>query len=187
MSALWLGADCFCVVSLPLSKTLLDPLPWTAFFDQELSLDCSIPQERMRYHAYFNPPAASGPLFVAHHGAGSSGLSFATLASEIKRILPEAGILAPDARGHGETVLQHTSGCPPQLDFSFATLSRDLESVIRATQEKMGWSELPGIILVGHSLGGAVVTDLAKRGPLGDKVLGYAVLDVVEGQFVIHF
>jgi len=38
------------------------------------------------------------------------------------------------------------------------------------------------MILVGHSLGGAVVTDLAKRGVLGTQVLlGYAVLDVVEG------
>jgi len=39
-------------------------------------------------------------------------------------------------------------------------------------------------VLVGHSLGGAVVTDVAKRGELGDKVLGYAVLDVVEGSAI---
>src|SRR5690606_21290646 len=37
------------------------------------------------------------------------------------------------------------------------------------------------IILVGHSLGGAVVTDLAKTGRLGTSLLAYAVLDVVEG------
>jgi protein phosphatase methylesterase 1 len=35
--------------------------------------------------------------------------------------------------------------------------------------------------LVGHSLGGAVVTDLAVSDKLGKAVLGYAVLDVVEG------
>jgi len=37
------------------------------------------------------------------------------------------------------------------------------------------------MVLVGHSLGGAVVTDVAKSGKLGTNVLGYAVLDVVEG------
>jgi hypothetical protein len=34
---------------------------------------------------------------------------------------------------------------------------------------------------VGHSLGGAVVTHVANKGSLGSKMLGYAVLDVVEG------
>ena len=41
---------------------------------------------------------------------------------------------------------------------------------------------MPDLILVGHSLGGAVVTDLAKKGGLGSKILGFAVLDVVEGE-----
>lgn len=40
---------------------------------------------------------------------------------------------------------------------------------------------MPDVILVGHSLGGAVVTEVAKRGALGKAVQGYAVLDVVEG------
>ncbi len=37
------------------------------------------------------------------------------------------------------------------------------------------------MVLVGHSLGGAVVADVAKSGKLGTNVLGYSVLDVVEG------
>ncbi|KAK8020968.1 hypothetical protein PG990_006106 [Apiospora arundinis] len=49
------------------------------------------------------------------------------------------------------------------------------------TKAEMKWSELPPIILVGHSLGGAVVTELAKSAQLGNALLGYAVLDVVEG------
>ncbi|KAL2053964.1 hypothetical protein ABVK25_005893 [Lepraria finkii] len=48
----------------------------------------------------------------------------------------------------------------------------------------MNWSELPGLLLIGHSLGGAVVTDLAKSGKLGNTVLGFAVLDVVEGSAI---
>lgn len=54
--------------------------------------------------------------------------------------------------------------------------------MVRLVQEKMGWDDLPGCILVGHSLGGAVVVEVAKGGALGDKVLGFAVLDVVEGE-----
>jgi protein phosphatase methylesterase 1 len=129
-----------------------------------------------------------------HHGAGMSGLSFAVMAAEIRRLLPEAGILAPDARGHGATTIATATeaaaaastfvpsdGERPALDMSLATLSADMVDVVRLVQEKLGWAQLPAIVLVGHSLGGAVVTEVAKSGALGDKVLGYAVLDVVEG------
>jgi protein phosphatase methylesterase 1 len=53
--------------------------------------------------------------------------------------------------------------------------------MIQSTKEQMKWEQLPPIMLVGHSLGGAVVTDLAFTGKLGTSILGYAVLDVVEG------
>lgn len=112
-----------------------------------------------------------------HHGAGSSGLSFAVVGSEIRKKLPSAGILSLDARGHGSTV---TTGDTP-LDYGLETLRVDLLSVIQHTQQQMGWKELPPIVLVGHSLGGAVVTDLAKSFALGNSLLGYTVLDVVEG------
>ena len=59
-----------------------------------------------------------------------------------------------------------------------------MATVVRLTQAKMGWAELPGLILVGHSLGGAVVVDVAKEGKLGNAVLGFAVLDVVEGMYI---
>lgn len=112
-----------------------------------------------------------------HHGAGSSGLSFAVVGSEIRKRLPSAGILSLDARGHGLTV---THGDSP-LAYSLETLRTDLFSVVQQTQAQMGWKALPPIVLVGHSLGGAVVTDLAKSYALGNSVLGYTVLDVVEG------
>ena len=112
-----------------------------------------------------------------HHGAGSSGLSFAVVGAEIRKRLPSAGILSVDARGHGSTVVP---GDAP-LDLNLETLRNDLLSAIEQTQAQMGWKELPPIVLVGHSLGGAVVTDLARSSTLGSSILGYAVLDVVEG------
>lgn len=112
-----------------------------------------------------------------HHGAGSSGLSFAVVGSEIRKRLPSAGILSLDARGHGSTI---TPGNAP-FDYSLKTLRADLLSVIEQTRLQMGWQQLPPIVLVGHSLGGAVVTDLAQSYALGNSLLGYTVLDVVEG------
>jgi protein phosphatase methylesterase 1 len=103
------------------------------------------------------------------------------LTAEIRKRLPSAGILSLDARGHGSTII---SPDPETMDLSLETLSTDLLSVIESTKSQMGWPELPPIVLIGHSLGGAVVTDVAKGGKLGNAVLGYAVLDVVEGSAI---
>lgn len=73
------------------------------------------------------------------------------------------------------------AGDAPPLDYGLETLRNDLLAVIEQTRAQMRWKELPPIVLVGHSLGGAVVTDLAQSGALGSALLGYAVLDVVEG------
>lgn len=161
-------------------SSTLEPLPWSSFFSQELYLDRSSSEERVVYHAYFTPPSISGPLFVTHHGAGSTGRSFAALAAAIKERLPAAGMLSPDARGHGDTVVEGADE-GSALDLSLATLSRDAIEVVQSVREKLGWSQLPPIVLVGHSLGGAVVTEVARSRALGDQLLGHAVLDVVEG------
>ncbi|KAK3335585.1 Alpha/Beta hydrolase protein [Cercophora scortea] len=159
----------------------LDPIPWTTYFERELFLP-SPTSPGTTHHAYLTSPVSAGPLFVMHHGAGSSGLSFAVLSAEIRKRLPTAGILAPDARGHGSTTTTTSDKSP---DLSLPTLSADLLSIILLTQKEMGWPTLPPIILVGHSLGGAVVVDLACSNtlpqPQSQSLLGYAVLDVVEG------
>ena len=123
---------------------------------------------------------------MTHHGAGSSGLSFALFASEVRKAIPKCGILSLDARGHGETVVdppgQTTND--PNMDLALETLSRDLFDIIQLIRKKMEWSTLPDLVLIGHSLGGAVVTDLAMSGKLEKSLLGYAVLDVVEGSAI---
>ncbi|KAL9109629.1 MAG: hypothetical protein Q9187_008142, partial [Circinaria calcarea] len=176
-------------------RNALDKLPWSDFFAQEFHLERKTDELKIVHHVYLTPPVAKGPLFVTHHGAGSSGLSFAVCASEIRKVLPNAGVLSLDAREHGETTIQDMQGDSQAsttkdkdvYNLALETLSDDLIHVIRLTQEKMAWPELPGLVLVGHSLGGAVVTEAAKSGRLGNAVLGYAVLDVVEGQFHLPF
>jgi protein phosphatase methylesterase 1 len=164
------------------NRRTLDQIPWTTFFERELFLESTTGSVTITHHAYLTSPVgAAAPLFVTHHGAGSSGLSFAVLTAEIRKRLPSAGILSLDARGHGSTKI---SPEPNTLDLSLETLSEDLVWVIDKTKTQMGWKEMPLLILIGHSLGGAVVTDVAKNGKLGNAVLGYAVLDVVEGSAI---
>ena len=172
----------------PSGTRTLDPLPWNDYFARELYLKVSRRTENAIYHAYIIPPADKGPLLVTHHGAGSSALSFALFAFEVRKALPNAGVLSLDARGHGETVIEPlgSQSNDASLDLSLETLSQDLLDVIYMTQAQMAWQELPGLVLVGHSLGGAVVTNVAVSGKLGDAVLGYAVLDVVEGMRSKH-
>ncbi|ODQ51048.1 protein phosphatase methylesterase [Saitoella complicata NRRL Y-17804] len=162
---------------IPTSDT--EPLPWSDFFAHELDLHPD-PSSPSTFRMYYNPPnSITGPLFVAHHGAGSSALSFGLLASEIQRLMAgKAGFLCFDARGHGSTQVEN------EHDLSLLTLGDDMAAVVGAVQTKFGWEKLPDIVLVGHSLGGAVVTDLANRRLLGPAVMGVAVFDVVEGSAI---
>ncbi|KAI1005941.1 Protein phosphatase methylesterase 1 [Podosphaera aphanis] len=159
----------------------LSPIPWTECFQRELFIESKTEFITVTHHAYLTSPLGAAPLFITHHGAGSSGLSFALLATEIRKKLPLAGILSLDARGHG-----HTKISPKQdkVDLSIETLGNDLLLVLDETMKQMQWNQLPPLVLLGHSLGGAVITDIAVSGRLGDHLLGYVVIDVVEGSAI---
>lgn len=177
-------------VSTPKKKSL-EPIPWTLYFERELFLENTTAEGlAINHHVYLTSPTGTAPLFVTHHGAGSSGLSFAAVTSEIRKLLPEAGILSLDARGHGSTTTIYENSPPgdsPSEDLSLSTLSSDLLIVIQKTSQTMSWTTLPPLILIGHSLGGAVITDFVinKSAALpSGTILGYAVLDVVEGSAI---
>ena len=159
---------------------------WTNFFDQELNLEKRLDESTTaHYHAYITPPSnpAKDPLFVCHHGAGSSALTFALFARQIRSHLPTAGILSLSARGHGSSIIQTATGQEAPADYSLATLTNDALATLLATQSHFSWPKLPPLLLIGHSLGGAIVTDLATThgSLLAPTLIGYAVLDVVEG------
>jgi protein phosphatase methylesterase 1 len=157
-------------------------LPWDDFFAQQLFFEQKTASDIIRHHAYLTPPSAGGPLVVTHHGAGSSGLSFAIFTAELLKILPNAGVLSLDARGHGQTTTTTASGeFLLSQDYSLPILAADLAFVVNAAKAHMQWNTLPDIILLGHSLGGAVVTEVAHTRLLGPSLLAFAVLDVVEG------
>ncbi|KAK0534862.1 Protein phosphatase methylesterase 1 [Tilletia horrida] len=130
-----------------------------------------------------------GTVFVLHHGAGFSGLSYALAAREITRQTKgKAGVLSIDCRGHGRTKVEPAESA---TDMSLATLSSDLVLVLRtlfaSSTDAKPW---PKLLLVGHSMGGSVVTKAVEQlvatassspAPKRVSVLGLAVLDVVEG------
>lgn len=157
-------------------------LHWSDYFAQEFYLErpASGTSSHAKFHVYLTPPATpKANLLVLHHGAGSSALSFALFAKEVRKSMPEVGILAVEARDHGSVVWDAEGHV--DNDLSVHVLGQDLMDMVQLTKTRMGWTELPTVVLIGHSLGGAVVTHVANAGLLGNKLLGYSVLDVVEG------
>ncbi|KAH7060619.1 protein phosphatase methylesterase 1 [Macrophomina phaseolina] len=158
---------------------------WTQYFSQELYLEHhdATTGQHAQYHIYMTPAAKpQAPLLVLHHGAGSSALTWALFALEVRRLMPEVGVLAVEAREHGSVV--HNADGSINGELTVANLAGDLCRMVTLAAAKLGLAQdrpLPQLLLVGHSLGGAVVTETAKSGALGASVLGYAVLDVVEG------
>lgn len=158
-------------------------LHWSDYFAQEFYLEkppSPSSNSHAKFHVYLTPPVTpKANLLVLHHGAGSSALSFALFAREVRKLMPEVGVLAVEAREHGSVVWDAEGHVDNNL--SVDVLGQDLIDMVHLTKTKMGWGDLPTVVLIGHSLGGAVVTHVANKGSLGNKLLGYAVLDVVEG------
>lgn len=165
-------------------KSCLSPTTsWSVYFDQELFLETKYGNGQAKFHVYIKPALnLEAPFLVFHHGAGSSGMSFATLATEIRNIYPEVGILSVEARCHGSAVWNMNG--QTDEDMSLESLSNDMVQMIMLTKEKLGWNVMPRLILIGHSLGGAVITEVAKTGRLGQSLIAYAVIDVVEGSAI---
>jgi protein phosphatase methylesterase 1 len=161
------------------SKRSIPTSVWKDYFEQELYLEC--PSRHAEFHVYLTPPTnlSKDPLFVCHHGAGSSGLSFACFAKSLRRKMPDAGILSIDAREHGSIVEKQGD----TADFTLDTLAADMIEMVQLTQARL-WPEMPKLVLLGHSLGGAVVTRLARDGVFGAKLVGFGVIDVVEGSAI---
>uniref|UniRef100_A0A8B9KQZ2 protein phosphatase methylesterase-1 n=1 Tax=Astyanax mexicanus TaxID=7994 RepID=A0A8B9KQZ2_ASTMX len=110
-----------------------------------------------------------GPLLVLLHGGGHSALSWAVFTAAMTSRVT-CRVLAMDLRGHGVTQVRHAD------DLSTQTMSRDVANVVRATYGEVP----PPIVLVGHSMGGAIAVHAAS-GSLLPSVVGLVVIDVVEG------
>ncbi|XP_046852821.1 protein phosphatase methylesterase 1-like isoform X2 [Xenia sp. Carnegie-2017] len=111
----------------------------------------------------------SGPVLFLIHGGGFSSLTWSVFAVKMTA-LSHCQVIAMDCRGHGDT---HTSH---DYDLSIETLTNDVQSVIETLYPR----DPPAIILVGHSMGGAVVVHVVSQCLL-PSVVAVVVVDVVEG------
>ena len=111
------------------------------------------------------------------HGGGYSALSWSVLAREMAT-LTDCRLLAIDLRGHGETEVDGE-----EADLNGTTLVEDVKAVVEKVQndeqDKWGSCQQSGVVLVGHSMGGALAARVAEARV--DGLAGLVVIDVVEG------
>lgn len=115
------------------------------------------------------------PTLVTIHGGGYSALTWAEFTRYIEQYCT-CRVLALDMRAHGDTRVQE----PSRMDID--TLVSDVIKVIHATHRLCGFPETPKVVLIGHSMGGAVAIKCATRSPEElPSLAGIVIIDVVEG------
>jgi protein phosphatase methylesterase 1 len=86
--------------------------------------------------------------------------------------MTDCALVAVDLRGHGETEVEGE-----EADLSGPTMVEDVQAVVAALQAEGAAGG--GVVLVGHSMGGALAALAAEAGVAG--LVGLVVVDVVEG------
>eukprot|EP00386_Alphamonas_edax_P001388 GDKI01004156.1.p1 GENE.GDKI01004156.1~~GDKI01004156.1.p1 ORF type:complete len:343 (+),score=79.15 GDKI01004156.1:123-1151(+) len=157
--------------SVGFDPRLADKLPtWDMYFDSKE--DVVIDGDSFRVYQ----AGSSGPVVFCLHGGGHSALSWAIVASLVKRHMT---VVAYDCRGHGGSV------CRQEEDFSADVLVNDGVNVITHVFERLckqlsEGARKPDVAIVGHSMGGAIAARIAATGRI-PNLKGLCVVDVVEG------
>ncbi|KAL7292364.1 hypothetical protein TKK_0013966 [Trichogramma kaykai] len=136
-----------------------EPVHWSQYFQDRKSI--AIAEDV--FYAYHQ--GNEGPLLVLIHGGGYSGLTWAQFTKAVTALVT-CQIMAIDLRGHGSSKTKKDD------DLSINTLANDVVHILEAISENRP------IIMIGHSLGGAVAV---RAAPLIPNVIGVIVIDVVEG------
>ncbi|GMT20090.1 hypothetical protein PFISCL1PPCAC_11387 [Pristionchus fissidentatus] len=155
---------------LPPGKSFA-PLPWEDFFDSRTTVNV----EGDQFNVYLK--GSSGPVFYFLHGGGYSGLTWACLTNDlIARI--DCRCVAPDLRGHG------LSTCSDEDDLSMEKQIGDIASILSSLFPSSSGDEPVPVIVVGHSMGGALAAHAVAHtlGQVsGVTIAGLVIIDVVEG------
>ena len=137
---------------------------------------------------------SSAPVLILLHGGGFSALTWSHFSSHLSRSV-ECRIFALDLRGHGDTKinspLNEDDMEKGECDLSVETLANDISHVVH----KLLGDASPPVILVGHSMGGALAVHTALLSSQNEEaenadssdlvgirnLVGVCVIDVVEG------
>lgn len=147
---------------------------WDQYFDQSFQVEITHDPETtesqnrgglFQVYSYGNQESSIWYFFL--HGGGYTSLSWAHL---IKLLPKEMFCVAFDFPGHGKT------NAVDEKDLSASRLVEDTSSLICSIIP-----ENTKVVLVGHSLGGAIAVRVAKQKEIEKILCGLMVIDVVEG------
>eukprot|EP00112_Aurelia_sp_Birch-Aquarium-sp1_P006690 Seg1733.1 transcript_id=Seg1733.1/GoldUCD/mRNA.D3Y31 product="Protein phosphatase methylesterase 1" protein_id=Seg1733.1/GoldUCD/D3Y31 len=139
------------------------PVRWDKYFQGEE--DIKVRDNVFRLYT----AGKEGPVLLLLHGGGHCGLSWAVFTAAMMELC-NCRILAMDVRGHGHTKTADSSNLAADV------LARDVADVI----DVYFHDDPPPIVMLGHSMGGAIAVHVAAS-KLLKTLVGLVVIDVVEG------
>uniref|UniRef100_A0A3Q3ECF4 Protein phosphatase methylesterase 1 n=1 Tax=Labrus bergylta TaxID=56723 RepID=A0A3Q3ECF4_9LABR len=148
----------------PGRKRDFSPLPWSHYF--ETMEDVEVENENGKDISFYSSfcIGAHGPVLLLLHGGGHSALSWAvftvciiTITDSLSDLLSDSKVKNPD-------------------DLSADTMAKDIGKVV----EMLYGENPPPIMIIGHSMGGAIAVHTAVANHI-PSLLGLCVIDVVEG------
>lgn len=153
----------------PGRKRDFSPLPWSHYFETIEDVEVEVENDNSKDTFRIYSSGSHGPVLLLLHGGGHSALSWAVFTSVIcSRIT--CRVVAMDLRGHGDSKVKNPD------DLSAETMAKDIGKVVEALYGE----NPPPIMIIGHSMGGAIAVHTAAANHV-PSLLGLCVIDVVEG------
>uniref|UniRef100_A0A673ZEJ1 Protein phosphatase methylesterase 1 n=1 Tax=Salmo trutta TaxID=8032 RepID=A0A673ZEJ1_SALTR len=143
------------------------PLSWSEYF--EAMEDVEVENDNAKDISFTVAPISHGPVLLLLHGGGHSALSWAVFTAVIYNRI-NCRVVAMDLRAHGDTKVKNSD------DLSAETMAKDIGKVVEALYGE----NPPPIMMIGHSMGGAIAVHTAAANHV-PSLLGLCVIDVVEG------
>ncbi|XP_029375267.1 protein phosphatase methylesterase 1 isoform X2 [Echeneis naucrates] len=151
----------------PGRKRDFSPLAWSQYFETMEDVEVENENGKDIFRIYCS--GSHGPVLLLLHGGGHSALSWAVFTAVIcSRI--NCRVVAMDLRAHGDTKVKNPE------DLSADTMAKDIGKVV----EVLYGETPPPIMIIGHSMGGAVAVHTAVASHI-PSLIGLCVIDVVEG------
>lgn len=143
----------------------LTPISWRSYFEYKRVVD--VDGNRFTTYSLGNTESV---LIVLLHGGGFNALTWSLFAKHLVNQC-ECQILAIDLRGHGNSFTTDDN------NLSMETFTNDVISLLHKSYP----DKMPSMVLMGHSLGGAIAVNIASIAEADLPIIGLVVIDVVEG------